>query len=367
MKRIIFVAAMIAVLPFFASCQKEAECVVNQINGKRCALSVSLAGVSEVFTKIPGVVADDNVIRDVQILVFNIDRPEGKLDASAHFKNLSSSGSYTSSSTLSCTRGKREIWVIVNSKVNYVDGDVADKVDNLSSLEDKTTVLSDNEYASNSFVMAGNKLVDLDSEEYSSTVEVRRMAAKIVVKKIENRMLVPVYQKEGAVRITGAYLMNVAGRQKYNNLNTVDAPTSLTSSLIDDQYWFGKNTRESNSSLAPLLSETYSPAKPVRYESCLTDVSTFYVYPNDAAPSENAAWDRRASVLVICANVTGTDCVYPVQLPQLESGKQYEVSLVIKHVGGDPSKPWEKIKFENMSPAIDVSPWVTVGGINEII
>ena len=358
---------MIAVLSLFAACQKEAECAGNQINGKRCVLSVSLAGVSEVSTKIPGIVADDNVIRDVQILVFNRDRSDAKLDAAAHFKDLSSRGSYMSSSTLSCTRGMREIWVLVNSKVNYVDGDVAERVDNLSSLKDKATVLSDNEYASSSFVMAGNKLVNLDSEEYSSTVEVRRMAAKISVKNIENRMLVPAYQKEGAVRITGAYLMNVAGRQKYDNLNSVSEPTRLTSSLIDDQYWFGKNTRESDSSLAPLLSETYSPAKPVNYEACLTDVSTFYVYPNDAAPSEKEAWDRRASVLVICANVTGTDCVYPVQLPHLESGKQYEVSLVIKHVGGDPAKPWEKIKFEDISPTIDVSPWVRGVGINEII
>ncbi len=364
MKKNIFCLVAAAALVTFAGCRKENGPVVS--DDEKCELSINLGNSSVVSTKVPGIVADDDIIKDVQVFVFFKDYQGDRLDAALHFPDLSARGYFSpGTKTVSCTRGHREIWVLVNSKTNFIDGNTSDMITDLASLKAKTTLLSDNVYKGTEkhFFMAGNRIVDLNSANETVSIDVKRMASRIVIKKIENRLLMPAHR--ASLKITGAYIMNVTGIQKFDNLN-IEQYTDrsyMDAASIADNYWYGKNIKQTGE----LFCETFASAKSVDYEGAISNVSTFYAYPNDAGASEASTWSKRASVLVICASVSGTDCVYPIQLPALESGKQYEVSLAVKHVGGDPSKPWERIKFDDMVPTVSVKPWLAGGDINETI
>ena len=361
MKKILTITAVFVTALALTGCQKDGTVFGN--NDDICALTVYVGDESAVNTKIAGAVADDNIIRDVQILVFRKEATdeESKIDAAVRISGLNAEDAYTVTETLNCTRGPREIWVVANAASDYITGTEA--VLTLKDLKAKTTVLNDNHYGTinKSFVMAGNKVVDLNAAFQSVSVDVKRMACKIVVKSIEDKLTLPVYQAAGSLKITGAYLMSVAGCQKFDNLNTVStARTFFPASGIPANCWYGKNVKDANA----LITEDYTPVKALEYNGKLNDVSTFYAYPNDAAPSSESMWSVRGTILVIAATIKGDVCYYPVQLPDLESNKCYEVSLVIRHRGSE--DPWRPVEYDDLTTTVNVIPWTPVSIPSEI-
>ena len=361
MKKFISLAALMAAVFALTGCQKNEITVGNGEN--LCALTVNVGGDIPANTKIAGAVADDNVIRDVQILVFRkaARDQDSKIDAAVRISGLNASGNYTVPESLNCTRGSREVWVVVNAPADYTKG--TDAVLSLQDLKVRTTVLGDNKYGTGgkSFVMAGNKVIDLNAASQTVSVDVQRMACKVVIKGIENKFILPVYQAEGSLKITGAYLMSVAGCQKFDNLNSIStARTFLPASGIADSYWHGRNVKDSNT----LITEDYNPVKSLGYNGKLTDLSTFYAYPNDADPSSAAAWSIRGTLLVVSATLKGDVCYYPIQLPKLESNKCYEVNLVIKRRGSE--EPWRPVEYDDMTTNITVTSWTPVPVSSEI-
>ena len=360
MKKVIAFVAAVAALVFLASCQKTENYIEND---GPCELTVGFGGYSTVETKVAGVVSDDNIIKDVQILVFRKEDSDvdSKVDAATRISGLNVTDTYTTTEKISCTRGNREVWVVVNSPVDYTSGNEA--VLSLADLKAKTTVLSDNICTSDSrsFVMAGNKVIDLNAASQTVDVNIKRMACKVVIKGIENKFILPVYQKAGTLKITAAYLMSVAGYQKLDNLNTIStARTYYPSSAIGSAYWHGKNVKEPNA----LFTEDYLPVKVLEYNDKLENVSTFYAYPNDAAAEKNETWSIRGTMLVIETTIYGGTYYYPVQLPSLESNKCYEVSLIIKHPGSE--KPWKPLEFDDVTTKITITSWTSVSLNSEI-
>ena len=358
-KSILAIAATVAAL---ASCNKEtASGNTNPEMDNMCKLTVTFSSNEvAVDTKVAGTVADDNIIKDVQLLVFRKESTDAasRIDAAKRFSGLNASGTYTTSEALSCTRGEREVWVVVNAPTDYTKGN--DAVLTLADLKAKTTVLGDNKYTGTekAFVMAGNTVKTLEKASDNIAVTVKRMACKIVVKEVKNSFILPVYQKEGTLKVTGAYLMSVAGYQKLDNLNTIAAArTYISSANIGHSYWHGKNVKDSND----LIADTYSSAKNLEYNGKLENLSTFYAYPNDAAPAVAETWAIKGTILVIETQINGEALYYPIQIqkiaPVLESNKCYEVSLTIKHPGSQ--KPWQPVEFEDVTATVNVTDWGT--------
>lgn len=332
---------------------------INPETGDVCDLFVSFSSNdAAVNTKVTGTISDDNIIKDVQLLVFRKESSDAasRIDAAKRFPNLNSSGTYTMSEALKCTRGEREIWVVVNAPKDYTAG--SDAVLTLADLKAKTTVLGDNKYTGTdkAFVMAGNTVTTLDKASDNIEVKVKRMACKIVVKEIKNSFILPIYQQAGTLKVTGAYLTSVAGYQILNNLNTIAAARTFVSSAnIGHDYWHGKNAKDANT----LIADTYTTAQALESGGKLENLSTFYVYPNDAAPAVAENWSIKGTMLVIETQINGEVLYYPIQIqdivPVLESNKCYEVSLTIKHPGSQ--KPWQPVEFEDITATVNVVGW----------
>ena len=97
----------------------------------------------------------------------------------------------------------------------------------------------------------------------------------------------------------------------------------------------------------------------------------FYTYPNNCAPSEDASWCARATLLVLEASIQYPNgpvkYYYPVQLGNapLLSNRQYRVNLTIHRPGSlDPNKP---VTFDDVTPVITVTDWESGDSYNQEI
>ena len=199
---------LLASLSVLSSCQKNMLGLSEEVDAKVCQLSVCLGPQTKVVDQTESA---EKTINDVQVFVFN--KATGKLDASLRKDGLSGSGTVALTDPLSCTRGQREVWAVVNAPVNYVDGADADRVTSLNQLKAITTSLTDN-YPSN-LIMVGYADKELTQASEAITVDVKRICAAVVLKSVKNEMAVPAYSVDGAVKITGAYLLNVPSEQNY--------------------------------------------------------------------------------------------------------------------------------------------------------
>lgn len=364
MKNFIFTLTAVCVMASLASCQKSD--FFRHPGGEDDADCELMVCIGDGFTKVVGQTsAAENKINDVQIFVFNTST--GKLDAAAHSGGLSSDRGYTMAEKLNCTRGARQVWAIVNSKVNYVDGADINRVKTIDELQLKTSALTDNEPSS--FIMAGKIDVKLDADSQTVSVDVRRVCAAICLKSIKNDMIVPAYQTAGAVKITGVYLLNVPNKQNFTIPDSdKTAVGSLSSTILEKNNWISPTGKTSAQKELLLTSDVYAAAdQALEYKAEFSKHSVLYSYPNDATALPGATWTPSVTTMVVEAIVGGQPCIYPVQLGRLHSNYKYEVSLIIKHVGGDPDNPWKKIEFTDLDAIVKVVDWTTGANVSEVI
>lgn len=355
MKTLFRFFALCAAVTALASCQKLFNSSSASDKGDTCMLTVSF---DEASTRVLGQTeAKEKTIKDVQIFVFN--RSTGKLDASLHESGLSASGSHTISAPLSCTRGEREVWAIVNAPVNHVDGAESDRISTLDQLKSTSTALTDN--SSDALVMVGSSVKTLAGDTENVSVSVHRKCAAVVIKSIKNEMGVPAYQVDGKLKITGAYLLNVPNVQRYDL--SIESGTLTAAS-----NWISPNVKSSDASQLKLTADSYAAADQLlKYGATFGKSSTFYAYPNSATADPASTWSPSRTVLVVEALVDGQACIYPVTLGSLQSNYKYEVNLSIRHIGGDPADPWKKIEFSNLGASITVTDWSTGASVTETI
>ena len=344
---------LLASLTVVSSCQKNLLSLSEKVDAQVCHLSVSLGAQTKVVDQ---TLSAEKAINDVQVFVFN--KTTGKLDAAIHKAGVSSDGSFSMPDALSCTRGKREVWAVVNAPVNYVDGADADRVTSVSQLKAITTTLTDN--SPSNLVMVGSADKELALANESIEVGVRRICAAVVLKSLKNEMSVPAYSVDGAVKITGAYLLNVPSEQNY--------ALDIASSTLGQAKWISATSKTDLAAAKALTVDSYAAdIQTVNKGGTFSKISTFYAYPNSCTDLPIDVWRPSVTTLVVEATVAGQECIYPIRLGELKSNYKYEVSLTLKHIGGDPSNPWKKVEFTDLGASIKVIDWTSGAAVSEII
>ena len=321
-KGFLMMAAVAAVFGTM-SCKKDNVPSMNHgnanvpVDGERTELTV---GIATGMTKSTTITAEDEVkVNNLQVFVFRGDA----LDAYGVADNASTV-------TVSCTKGNREVYAVVNAPDLK---DIATKTDLLAT----KSALSDNDESN--FVMIGKTNADLPSE-LPVNVEVDRIVSKVVLKTV-NRAFTSAALAALNFSIDEIFITNVAGDVNYG----------LTDNPLE---WYNK--MDYNSEMAMFTHD--APAASVFNEEAYSTLHTFYCYPNKAADSDATSWSPRRTRLVLKTTL-GTDTYYyPVTLPELENNKSYELELTITRPGSD--SPDNPVSFADCTFSISVKPWTVI-------
>ena len=305
------------------SCRKDNVPSMNQgnanvpVDGEMTELTV---GIATGMTRSTTLTAEDEVkVNNLQVFVFRGDA----LDAYGVVDNASSV-------TVSCTKGDREVYAVVNAPDLK---DIATKTDLLAA----KSALTDNDESN--FVMFGKTDATLPSE-LPVNVEVDRMVSKVVLKTV-NRAFTSVALAALDFSIDEIFITNVAGDVNYG----------LTDNPVE---WYNK--LDYSSEMAMFTHD--APAASVVNEEAYSTQHTFYCYPNKAADSDATSWSPRRTRLVLKTTL-GTDTYYyPVTLPELENNKSYEIELTITRPGSDNADM--PVSFEDCAFSISVKPWTVI-------
>lgn len=312
MKKIMFCIAAAAVT--LAACTKEADKnpQMNVKEGEPIELTVTL-GSDIVESKATGVTADNEVkVNSLQVFVFRGD----DLDAYGTAANATEV-------TISCTAGERTIYALVNAP-DYSE------ISSMAVLKATVSKLSNNSLKS--LEMVGSKVVSLPQAGKVS-IDVKRVASRIVLKKVSRKLTSAALQKLG-VTINALYLVNVAGSTSYD----LTAATTL---------WH--NDGKYNSELAALNYDALSAS--VAEGASYTTEHVFYCYPNDNA--------EQTTRLVMEMTIGPAKYYYPINMPALESNKSYIIEdLVITRPGSD--DPDQPVSFADATFSVNVVDWTAV-------
>ena len=329
MRKIAFLAAVAATLCTVA-CNKNMEILRSAQNdteiagqagndGQLCELRVGIKGAWE--TKSTTITAADEVkVNNLQVLVFRGDA----LDAYGSVDDASEI-------TLSCTAGEREVYAVVNAPSLA-------EISTRTALLATTSMLSQN--SSDSFQMIGNKSVTLPQAN-TITVDVTRMAARIVIKKITRAFTVSSLAAKNFT-VDEIFITNVAGDINFGK-------------TASPSVWFNKQAYASEQAAFTYDAPAATIANNANYD---TD-HTFFAYPNAADDNSSATWSPRRTRLVLKTTLGSDTYYYPITLPVLESNKSYEIeNLTLTRPGSD--NPDQPVSFQDATFEVNVLPWTVV-------
>ena len=263
--------------------------------------------------------ANETALKSVQVFVFNSSN------------NLEAYQSATTGSVnLTCTKGAKTIAAVVN-------GATLSGIKTLSELSGTVSQFSEN--SAEGLVMYGTTAQTIETNT-SVTLEVARLAAKVVIGKITNNISMTQYQGS-PITINAIYLINVAGDAKFTG--------AYTPSL-----WL--NQSENSASADNLYYENPSSLT-IAHNASDASGHYFYCYPNPTSEDSTASeWSARHTRLVVEATVGGQTCYYPITLPVVNANTVYTVSeLKITMIGTD--SPDVVDAKGSASFTITVAPW----------
>ena len=301
----------------------------SSLGAERIRISVGVRGAAQ--TKATGIVSNSSSteakVNTLQVFVFNGDDRDGYAAVNG-----------STSLDVECSAGIREVCAIVNGA-------------DLSSVTTKSSLLNCVASLSgevDNFVMEGHTLQTLKVNA-GITIEVGRLAARVVLRGIRNGMGSTV--QADAFHLDAVYLVNAAGDVDFGHTDGYAVST-----------WYNCKGYETSNSL---LNVTYDSINAdVPHDSTYDTAHFLYSMPNGNDPLVGGAWSPRRSLLVVHATVAGAGMYYPIVLPVLESNKSYEINLLTITRPGNPlsddmgeEKPVEGIQqgFE-----IKVVDWTTV-------
>ena len=296
--------------------------------------------------------SNEKMIRNVQIFVFRAgngaDAGNLEIATSAGFdQELDVSTGSFNGITLKCSTGEREIWAVVNDAKDHTAG-----ADAVAKLEDFLALTHDLKDArKDKLLMIGTSgRVTLHEGREDVDITVRRAAASVILETVTQDFSSPAYQKNGVFRVEDCYLLNVPGRVNFEG--------TLEPSTLPTDAWYARMAAQTNLSEG-VIYDRVTP-KLLNYGDVDTTPHAFYAYPNACAPSEDASWCARSTLLVLEASVyNGHDWqkyYYPVAIAGgLEANKQYRVNLIIHRPGTlDVNRP---VKFEDVTTVVRVCDW----------
>ena len=302
-KKMIF-AAMAAVAVIGCN-EKDVEMPDVQ-NGEKIQLTVNLP---QAATKVTGAPTDDKV-NNVQIFVFD---KNGLYEASTH--------STSSSLSLTCTTGEKQIVALVNAPLE-------NGVTNIADLRSRTSDLND--CSAGNIVMSGEITEELTAST-TVTMPVERLAARVAVSQVNTDFELEAHQSL-SFEIRSIYLVNVAGEKAYLEDNT---PAT----------WYNKTKYAAGTSLA-FLYDVVANGRIENGDSYDTE-HYFYCYPNSTATKTR---------LVIEAEVGGYTYYYPVTLNAVDANTAYTYNLTITRLGSD--SPDIPVADGTVNFTVTVADWV---------
>ena len=346
------IIAVLAVSVLLAGACDKTEPAGGQtgVNGPQTVLSVNFhTPVTKVAAQSE---SNEKMIRNVQIFVFRAgsggDAGNLEIAASAGFdQELEASTGSFSGITLKCSTGDREIWAVINDAKDHTSGPdaVATKDDFLALTHDLKDARKDK------LLMTGTSgPLTLHEGKENVDITVRRAAASVILESVTQDFSSPAYQKNGVFRVEDCYLLNVPG--------WVNFAGTIEPSTLPTDAWYARMEAQTNLSEG-VIYDSVTP-KLLNYGDVDTTPHAFYTYPNDCAPSEDASWCARSTLLVLEASVhNGHDWqkyYYPVVLAGgLEANKQYRVNLILHRPGTlDVNRP---VKIEDVTTVVRVSDW----------
>lgn len=322
MRKIYFGFAAIAVM-CASACERNVD--AGRPDSAPAVLDVSLTNAVTRVTDISG----EDEVENMQVFVF---KKDGSLDACA----MASGGNLS----MSCTVGERDIVALVNAP-SCMD------VKNYASLQEKFSDLKDN--IPGRFVMGGRTSCSISSST-SVELDVKRMVSRISIASVKNDFALPQY-READFRITGIYLVNVAGEMKYFSEDC-------------GSLWYNKMGNDFSSEVSSL---TYSGELdvPVTAGSSYNVQHYFYCYPNSTlSDSSDPVWTARQTRIVVETSLDGKTYYYPVNIEGMESNHTYEITeMRITRIGSD--SPDVPVSSDVAGFAISVKDWVA-GGSKEV-
>lgn len=324
MRKIAFLAAVAATLCTVA-CNKNIEAPTAQVlpgqEAELGQLTISIVG-NNAATKALSAADETNYskVKDLQIFVFDGET----LDVYAIVSN-------TTSATVTCRQGTKTVYAVVNAPA-------ITNVKTVDQLKSIGSQLSDNDEA---FVMVGSKTgVSVPSGE-PIEIEVKRIVARVALKKITLAFTNSAYPGMGAKQ-QKVYLVNVPTD---TNLGLTLAPTN----------WINKMAYSSTDEPRSFVSDVNS------YDLMTTDYNEYlYSYPNPTVSDANGgSWSARHTRLVVETLIDGNTYYYPITLPALEAGKSYEIeNLTLTRLGS--TNPDQPVQLSDATFEISVKDWTVV-------
>lgn len=272
-------------------------------------------------------------------------------DASGRLSGYGENNANATDITMSIKQGQTDIFAIVNS--TEVLADVKTKAQLLA----KKSLLRNNN--TTYLVMTGHVTENISSTSQTINIPVDRFASKIKIDKITMNFSSPAHQQLSC-HLNGIYLTNVAGDC---NFDCTSVPTIWFNKLKDETA-----TAQEGSDLRylkPLISDTFKNKPTPDAGSVLKHGEShatphyFYCYPNNTQKdSHDDVWSARYTRLVVEIDIDNTIYYYPINLPNLERNKLYEITnLTITGLGSDsPELPLEK---GNYTVSISINDWAT--------
>ena len=327
MKKRFYLAAFAAMA--LVSCnEKNADLPQVPVENETVVLEVN---VPAVMTRVEGSATGEDNVADLQVFVFN---DSGVLEAYGH--------AASKSLNLTCVPGAKRVVALVNAP--SLSGTAT-----LDDLQEAKSSLADN--AAGRLVMASKVISETlaADKDNSMTIEVERLAAKVVLASVKNAMALEADQKKDFT-IKAVYLTNVAGDRLYLSDST-------------PSKWYDMMMYESSNTLPFLHDE---PATKLTYNATYSTGHYFYGYPNPATTDANAgSWTPRKTRLVVEATLGGEVCYYPVTLDNMQRNTEYIINLTVTRLGSpDPDTP---VTTGVASFTVKVKDWVDGGTINETI
>lgn len=223
---------------------------------------------------------------------------------------------------------------LVNYPTSLDPADIRRKQD----IANRVTSLSDN--ATGAFLMYGETTIRLEKDRtVSQTVDVKRLVAKVGIKKVSVAFESPYLAAKTTV-LQAIYLTNLYRTSRMGADYTSAELSAASSAWYNVMGWhLGGSTNAATDALVGDLAiqATLTPSAPH------TSAHYFYAYPNptpEGADTHNAVWSIRSSRLVLQVAVGGKTYYYQIQIPAMGRNRKYIAEeIILKKLGSqDPEQ-----------------------------
>lgn len=318
-----FVIAAVAAAALSGCSEKNSDSPVLADGNVELTLSVPCTA-----TKVSGVPSSEDAIKDLQVLVFN---SKGMLETYKHGNGNTMS--------LTCTAGEKRIAAFVNAGQQNSVGYERELPQLVSDLADN---------GPGGLVMAGDTSVVLTASG-SLNLEVRRMAARIGISKIENAMVLPQH-KAMKFEVKSLYLVNVPGDRAFFGVS-------------EPSRWYNCSAPQAGS---PSFLRDDVNGGIVAAGNAYEGKHYFYCYPNDVAEDSSAAeWCPRKTRLVAEVALDDVTYYYPVTLDNVARNTSYSYELRITRPGS--SSPDIPVDDAAVGITVVVKGWSELPPVHEQI